>query len=668
MKYVQVVVSNKSNYTDTFYTYGSETDVKPGQKVNVPFGRGKKLKEGFVAGILEKLPEDLPFDKLKYIESVDEEISLTEEIVETAIWIRNRYMSKYMDSLKLFLPAGSKAKRRISREVVDDYEGEEQNISCLTDEQEKAFGEISAALEEERHSVFLLEGVTGSGKTEVYMQAVAKAIALGKTGVVVVPEVALTKQIIDRFIVRFGRDKVAVMHSKMTAGERYDQWQKIRSGSVQIVIGARSAVFAPVENIGVIIIDEEHESSYKSDMSPKYETWRVAAKRAGFYGGSVILGSGTPSVESLYRAEKGEFIKLRLTERYNKMPMPEASIVDRREELKEGNKTVFSRLLYDRVREALDSGGQVILFINRRGYSPHVFCRECGYVVKCGNCNTPMNYHKKTGKLLCHTCGRKMNQPDVCPECGSRYIRYFGAGTEQIEEAAGKLFKDVTVERLDTDTGTNIKEINRILDNFNKGKTRILVGTQLVGKGMDNPNVKLVGIMAIDTMINYPDYRAQERAFQLITQAAGRAGRGTEAGRVVIQTYNPQAYPVVYGGAHDVENFYKNEIKRRMLLNNPPFSTIVQIVITGKDKTGREVSELSGKFIKKAENLIGKNKVLSIKNRKRDTDYQRCILFKFENEMADKFRNLVNGFRDEMRENKIPCSFIAEFEPNSIWR
>ena len=678
MKYVQVVVSNNSNITDVFYTYGADDtlegdeysleDVKIGTKVLIPFGRSKNLKEGYVMEVADEISGEIKFDTLKYIDSIDKEISLNEEMVETSKWMRNQYMSRYMECLKLFLPTGSKAKRRKTREVVDDYEGEEQNIEELTGEQKAAFRKIADSMESEEHQVFLLEGVTGSGKTEVYMQAVARAIAMGKTGVIVVPEVALTKQIIDRFIVRFGRDRVAVMHSKMTAGERYDQWQKIRSGQVDIVIGARSAVFAPIENIGVIVIDEEHESSYKSDMSPKYETWHVAAKRTQFYGGVVILGSGTPSVDSLYRAQQGQFKKLMLTERYNKNPLPEAFIVDMREEMKAGNKTVFSRLLFDQVRKAIDQGGQVVLFINRRGYSPYVFCRECGYKVECKVCHQPMNYHKKSGKVICHYCGRGETPPEVCPECGSRYIRFFGAGTEQIEEAAKKLFKDVTVERLDTDTGKTVKDINRILDNFNKGKTQILVGTQLVGKGMDNPNVKVVGIMAIDSMINYPDYRAGERAFQLITQAGGRAGRGDEVGKVVIQTYDPEAYPVVCGGAHEVEGFYKREIKKRMLLDNPPFCQLVQVVITDKDLSGRQVSKVAERWIKKTESLIGKNKVLSIKNRKREADYQRCILFKFENEMADKFRNMVNEFKGELREERNRCSFIVEFEPNNLWR
>lgn len=692
MKYVQIVVSNNSNITDVFYTYGArqakeltdnvsandnengrfvpatEENIKIGDKVQVPFGTSTKLKEGYVMDVADEISGEIKFDTLKYIDSIDTETRLNEEMVETSKWMREQYMCRYMECLKLFLPVGSKAKRRKQREIVDEYEGEEQNIQALTDEQTVAYREISQAMEKENHQVFLLEGVTGSGKTEVYMQAVAKALTMGKTGVVVVPEVALTKQIIDRFIVRFGRDKVAVMHSKMTAGERYDQWQKIRAGQVKIVIGARSAVFAPIENIGVIVIDEEHESSYKSDMSPKYETWRVAAKRAEFYGGVVVLGSGTPSVESLYRADQGQFRKLLLTERYNKNPLPEATIVDMREEIKAGNKTVFSRVLYDQVHEAIKQGGQAILFINRRGYSPYVFCRECGYKVECKVCYQPMNYHKQSGKVICHYCGRGQTPPDVCPECGSRYIRYFGAGTEQIEEAAKRLFPDVTVERLDTDTGKTVKDINRILNNFNKGKTQILVGTQLVGKGMDNPNVKVVGIMAIDSMVNYPDYRAGERAFQLITQAGGRAGRGDEIGKVVIQTYDPESYPVVYGGAHDVDNFYKSEIKRRMFLDNPPFCQLVQVVITDKDKSGKMVSKVSERWIKRIESLIGKNKILSIKNRKRKEDYQRCILFKFENEKADKFRKMVNEFKDELRGERNRCSFIVEFEPNNLWR
>ena len=668
MKYVEAVIGNNSNITDVFYTYmvDEHQHIEIGNKVYLPFGRSKKLKEGYIVSVTDQEPTDIPLDKLKSVQAIDKDISLNCEIIKTAQWMRNMYMSRYMECIKLFLPQGSKAKRRATREVVDDYKGESQNIEKLTDEQEKALYEIKKSLDENHHEVFLLEGVTGSGKTEVYMQAMAETLKLGKTGIVIVPEVALTKQIIDRFIVRFGRDKVAVMHSKMTAGERYDQWQKIRQGKVPIVIGARSALFAPLENIGLIVIDEEHESSYKSDMSPKYETWQVAKKRCEFYGGTVILGSGTPSVDSLYRAKRGQFRKIMLAKRYNGLEMPEATVVDMREEMKAGNKTVFSRALYDQVRTALDEGGQVILFINRRGYSPYVFCRECGYKVEC--CGQPMNFHKKSGKMVCHYCGRKMEPPKVCPSCGSRYIKYFGAGTEQIEEASKKLFKDVSVERLDSDTGKTVKDINRILNNFNKGKTRILVGTQLVGKGMDNPNVTVVGIMAIDSVVNYPDYRASERAFQLITQAGGRAGRGNKPGKVVIQTYEPSSYPIVYGSNHNVESFFEHEINRRMLLGNPPFSQLVQVVITNKDMTGRECVNLGKRWILKAESLIGKDKILSIKNRKREMDCQQCILFKFENEKADEFRALVNDFKDQLREERNTSSFIVEFQPNNLWR
>lgn len=681
MKYAQIVLANKSNATDVCYTYGVKDneseidksryyreDIQIGSKVRVPFGKGNKLKEGYVMDVTDNLPEDSDFAVLKYIEDVDFEISLNDEMVETSKWMKHYYMTRYMECLNLFLPVGKKAKRRVKREVVDDYEGEEQNIEQLTDEQKSACHEIEEAMNSDSHELFLLQGVTGSGKTEVYMQAVEMSIKNGKSSIVIVPEVALTKQIIDRFISRFGREKVAVMHSKMTAGERYDQWQKIRSGKVPIVIGARSAVFAPVENIGVIIIDEEHESSYKSDMSPKYETWRVADKRTEFYQGVVILGSGTPSVESLYRAESGQFKKLMLTERYNKVPLPEAIVVDMRDEMKAGNKTVFSRALYDQIKEALACKKQIILFINRRGYSPYVFCRECGYVVECETCNQPMNYHKKIGKMVCHYCSRKEAQPEICPKCGSKYIRYFGAGTEQIEDAAKKMFKDASLERLDSDTGKTVKDINKILNNFSKGKIDILVGTQLVGKGMDNPNVKVVGIMAVDTMINYPDYRAQERAFQLITQAGGRAGRGDEVGKVVIQTYNPEAYPIVYGSTHNVAKFYQNEIRKRMILENPPFSNLVQVIITSNDLTGNKVNKIAERWMNKIKDFLGKDKILSVKNRKRESDFQRCIIYKFEKEKAEEFRKSVNEFKEELRNEKISVSFIVEFEPNSLWR
>ena len=667
-KYAEVVIEANSNMTDALYTYAITADqqVEIGSKIQVPFGRSKKLKDAYVMGFTDQLPDGISEDMIKSVQAIDQDISLNCEITQTAHWMRNYYMCRYMECLKLFLPMGTKAKRRVSREIVDDYEGEEQNIEKLTDEQQMACAVIKENLEQEKSQVFLLEGVTGSGKTEVYMQAMAETLALGKNGIMIVPEVALTKQIIDRFIVRFGRENVAVMHSKMTAGERYDQWQKIRQGKVSIVIGARSAVFAPLENIGLIVIDEEHESSYKSDMSPKYETWRVAKKRCKYYGGSVILGSGTPSIDSLYRASCGEMKKIMLTKRYNGVELPKAQVVDMREEIRAGNKTVFSRRLFDQVKKALDEQGQVILFINRRGYSPYVFCRECGYKVEC--CGQPMNYHKQSGKMICHYCGRRQTPPDVCPECGSRYIRYFGAGTEQIEEAAKRLFPNVTVERLDTDTGKTVKDINRILNNFNKGKTKILVGTQLVGKGMDNPNVKVVGIMAIDSVINYPDYRSAERAFQLIAQAGGRAGRGEEVGNVIIQTYEPESYPIVYGGAHNVEGFYSHEIKRRMLLGNPPFSQLVQVVITDKDMSGRCARALGDRWRIAAEKVIGKEKVLSIKNRKREKDYQICILFKFENEKREEFRNLILNFKEKLKEERNNSSFIVEFEPNNLWR
>lgn len=415
-----------------------------------------------------------------------------------------------------------------------------------------------------------------------------------------VPEIALTTQTIERFIGRFGSEKIAVLHSKLSNGERYDEWMRIRNGRVRIVIGARSAVFAPLSDLGIVILDEEHESTYKSDKTPKYDTIEVAIKRAELNKAVVLLGSATPSMVSYHKAEAGEYQKITLTERFNKTPLPAVEIVDMRDELKNGNKSIFSVALYREMKKTLEEKRQVILFLNRRGYSTFVSCRSCGYVMKCDECGISLTYHKTRNEAVCHLCGYHEKLPPVCPVCNGKYIKHFGTGTEKVEEVTRELFPEYTADRLDLDTTTKKGSIDRILNSFKKGKTKILIGTQLVAKGLDFANVGLVGIVAADISLNVPDFRSAERTFQLITQAAGRAGRGEEAGKVLIQTYSPEHYSILAAAGHDYKAFYQAESMIRNQLGYPPFSDLFQIVISSEEEEEAfaEIKHVADCFVK----------------------------------------------------------------------
>lgn len=475
-------------------------------------------------------------------------------------------------------------KIEIGRIPANHITGEKSLINHLTPEQTTALNQMFPYLYNRQHKIFLLHGVTGSGKTEVYMQLIDKAVEQNRTTLILVPEISLTMQMIERFKGRFGNHSIAILHSKLSLGERYDEWVRIRRGEVKIVIGARSAVFAPLSNIGVIIVDEEHETSYKSENTPKYDAIEIAQKRAEIQGSLLILGSATPSVTSSYRAQMGEYEKIRLTKRYNETPLPYVEIVDMREELKNGNKSIFSVKLFNNMKECLKTGKQVILFLNRRGYSTFVSCRNCGYVVKCPECGISLTYHSRKDAVMCHFCGYEMKAPRKCPECESKYIKYFGVGTEKVEEVTKQLFPEFQVERLDLDTAKRKGSTENILSNFKKEKTQILIGTQIVAKGLDFKNVGLVGIVAADISLNIPDYRSPERTFQLITQAAGRAGRGDKRGKVIIQSYNPQNYAIVASSTHNYEAFYQNELLLREQIHYPPFSHLIQLSISSTDE------------------------------------------------------------------------------------
>lgn len=455
----------------------------------------------------------------------------------------------------------------------------------LTKQQENALESIKL----NEYDKYLLYGVTGSGKTEIYLQAIEKVLEQNKTAIVLVPEISLTPQITDRFLSRFG-NVVAILHSRLSIGERYDEWRKIKNGDVKIVIGARSAIFAPLTNVGIIIIDEEHDSSYKSETTPKYDVREVADKLAEAYAIPLVLGSATPDIRTYYRALNNEITLLKLDERISKCGLPVAEITDLRDELARGNKSVFSKKLFDEINKNLKNKEQTMLFLNRRGYSTFIMCRDCGYVVKCGKCDVAMTYHLTKNKLLCHYCGDEHQNVIICPECKSENIRYFGTGTQKIEAAINKIFPEATVLRMDVDTTRTKNAHENILNKFKNEKIDILLGTQMITKGHDFENVTLVGVLAADSSINISDYRANERTYQLLTQAIGRAGRGEKAGRAIVQTYSPDEFSIQMAQIQDYEQFYNIEINMREKLNYPPFCDIIIGVLSGENEQEVEVS------------------------------------------------------------------------------
>ena len=452
--------------------------------------------------------------------------------------------------------------------------------------QEAALNQIHAALREPRRSgmgVFLLHGVTGSGKTEVYLRSLAEAVALGKRGIVLVPEISLTPQTIERFASRFP-GRVAVLHSKLSLGEQFDEWQRISEGAFDVVIGPRGAIFAPQPDLGLIVIDEEHEWSYKQEeQSPRYHAREVALKLADLSGAVTILGSATPDVESYYRAQTGSHTLLQIPQRITlrgESPLPEVEVVDMREELKSGNKSIFSRSLRTAIAETLTAGDQAILFLNRRGTATFVQCRDCGFALKCHRCDLALTYHGVEDVLVCHHCGYKKAVPAICPGCQSRRIRFLGIGTQRVEEEVARAFPEARLLRWDRDVTRGKNAHERILKSFLAHEADILIGTQMIAKGLDLPLVTLVGILSADTVLHLPDIRAGERTFQLLSQVAGRAGRGSSPGRVVVQTYAPEHYAIAWGARHDYISFYGQEINYRRQLRNPPFSRLVSLVYT----------------------------------------------------------------------------------------
>ncbi|HCW03258.1 MAG TPA: primosomal protein N' [Clostridium sp.] len=639
-KYAGIVVNNESIMVDKLFTYKIPTELRGliqiGHRVKVPFGRGDRLIDGFVLELKEDLEQKIPY--IKSIKTICDEFPLFNELdLDLINMMKKRYLATYIDCIKLIIPTGITkgirkktanllyvklapegkfnkspykeiytavknnpgvyTKSALSKEfayslssvntmikhgfltteetVIDRLDSKQYNkysAKILNDEQERA---VSSILYKDGGK-FLLHGVTGSGKTEVYLHLVDSMLTEGKDSIVLVPEISLTPQMVERFKGRFGNN-ISVFHSKMSDGERFDEWMRIKKRKTKIVIGARSALFLPLENLGMIIIDEEHENSYKSESNPKYDAREVAEYIAEMKGCKLVLGTATPSLDSYYRAKLGEYELLEIKNRVDNAKLPNMMLVDMREELANNNRSIFSLKLHSAINEALAKGEQIILFLNRRGFSTFVSCRKCGFVYKCKQCDISLTYHREDNLMHCHYCGYKESIKNKCPKCSSKYIKYFGIGTERVEEEVKCHFPQAKTLRMDMDTTRRKNSYIDIYESFKKGEAQILIGTQMIAKGLDFPNVTLVGVLAADLTLNLPDYKSAERTFQLLTQVSGRAGRSSKQGKVIIQTYSPEHYSIQFSLTNDYKGFYNQEINIRETMNYPPFKKIINI-------------------------------------------------------------------------------------------
>ncbi|MBE5733070.1 MAG: primosomal protein N' [Clostridiales bacterium] len=501
------------------------------------------------------------------------------EVEEESVTFLNSNFSA--SSLRNFIMRGIVSVRKVEvfREPYKNNVAEKEKNITLTPMQSDVVNEITSTT----NTPFLLHGVTGSGKTEVYMRLISDALAKNKTAIMLVPEISLTPQVLRNFRARFG-DLVALLHSGLSSGERFDEWRRLLSGQARVAVGARSAVFAPVKDVGVIIIDEEHDGSYASESNPRYLTHDVALFRAKANECNLVMGSATPSIESYYKTQTGEYRLVELPQRVNKKPLPHIEVVNMCNEIYHGNNGLFSRALESKLRECIENGNQAMIFLNRRGYSSYMMCRSCGYVAKCSDCDVSLVYHKDDNALKCHYCGLRFRPLTECPECKSKYIKQGYIGTQQVVELLEKMFPTETILRMDNDTTRNKDAVVKILETFAQKKASILVGTQMIAKGHDFPDVTLVGIVDADMSLHFSDFRANERTYQLITQVAGRAGRESKSGEVVLQTYSPRHYVYKYAVTNDYKGFYEKESNLREVTNYPPYSRILRVLVSSENE------------------------------------------------------------------------------------
>lgn len=609
MKFAKVIIDISAEQVDRAFTYRIpeelEDRIAPGVRVRVPFGNSNRTRIGFVIDLTDRI--DYPEDRIKPIDSLlPKALDTAGDLIELAAFMASEYGCTMNQALQTVLPVKRKVgKNRRRQDPVREIEalsGEGQadgNAEGTKRSEDETLNPeqtaVCAAILREKSRPTLLYGITGSGKTRVYIELIRHMQAAGKKSIVLIPEISLTYQTVRELTKHLG-SKVAVMHSKLSLGEKYEQFQKAADGEIDVMVGPRSALFTPFTDLGLIVIDEEHERTYQSDTAPRYDTRIVAAKRAALSGARLVLGSATPSLESYTKALRGEYaLQCLKTRAHPGALLPKIHIADMRDEMEAGNRSIFSRQMQEMIRDRLELGEQTMLFLNRRGYAGFVSCRSCGTVIKCPHCDVSMTAHndwyinpytrvREAALLSCHYCGYTMPMPSSCPQCGSRFIAPFGTGTQKLEQAAKKMFPAARILRMDADSTTAKGSYEKILSTFQKGGADILIGTQMIVKGHDFPNVTLVGIIAADMSLNAPDYDASERTFQLITQAAGRSGRGGRAGDVVIQSYDPSHYAVELAARQDYESFYSREMSYRKLLHYPPDIFMMQVRVRSEDE------------------------------------------------------------------------------------
>lgn len=700
--YINVLVETKVKQNDMTFTYHVPDNLKDnnlvGKRVLVPFST--RQIEGFVLNTCDK-PEG--YEAKDIIDVVDEEIVLNCELLNLGKFMSEKYLCSLIYSYQAMLPKALKAKAKVHEKAkyltyiklnnkVQNYNVKTKQqldiINLLKDNdkvlkntiksvsslkklidneivieyKEETYRDINTTLNSSRITLtneqkcvtdkiinslnisktILFHGVTGSGKTEVYIEAVKAVLKQGKTAIILVPEISLTPQITARFKGIF-KDTIAILHSSLSDGERYDEFRRINRGEVSVVIGARSAIFAPLKNIGIIIIDEEHSESYKQDCNPRYNTLDIAVKRSNTHKCPVVLGSATPTIESYARAKKGYYDFLELPNRVNKRTLPNTIIVDMKNEIRNGNK-VFSAILLDKIKDRLDKKEQVMLLLNRRGYSNYLICQSCGYVCKCPNCDITLTYHKTSGMMRCHYCGYGTKKIEVCPGCKEHSIKEMGSGTEKIEEQLKELFKDANILRMDADTTSKKGSHFKIIDDFNNNKYDILVGTQMISKGLNFPNVTLVGVINADLSLNIPNFRSSENTFSLLDQVIGRAGRYEKEGEAVIQTFNPDNNAIVSASNHDYIGFFNSEMIIRKKLNYPPYCFITLLKITSKDfNTGITEAKKIGDYLRKnlSNTIVLGPSISNILRINNIYNFQVILKYKKDDKLYESLNNLL---------------------------
>ncbi len=720
--YVDVLVETKVRSNDMVFTYKLSSSLNSdiiGKRVLVPFSN--RVVEGFVINYGVKKDEYVVKD---IIDVIDEEPVLNKELLELGKFMSKKYLCPLIYAYQAMLPRALKANHKVNdkikyqtyvslndkskydnvkiksqleiiellknekevlkskiksksslkklidskiviefkKEVYRDVDyNDEKKVITLNKDQQIAQEKIINGFNKEK--TILLYGVTGSGKTEVYINVVKNVLKLGRSAIILVPEISLTPQITSRFKSIF-KESIAILHSSLSDGQRYDEFRRIIKGEVKVVIGARSAIFAPLKDIGVIIIDEEHSESYKQENNPRYNTLDIAVKRSSYHKCPVVLGSATPTVESFARAKKGYYDYIELNKRVNEKPLPKVTIIDMKNEIKKGN-NIFSSLLLDKIKDRLEKKEQVMLLLNRRGYSNYLTCQNCGYTFKCPNCDITLTYHKTSGMLRCHYCGYAENKKDVCPSCKEKGIRQIGIGTEKLEENILSVFKGAKVLRMDADTTSKKGAHHKIINEFNNGNYDILVGTQMISKGLNFPNVTLVGVINADSSLNIPNFRSSERTFSLIDQVTGRAGRVDKEGEAIVQTFNPEHYSIVCASNHDYKTFFAKEMFIRKKLNYPPYCFITLIKISSKDFNygigqAKKVSEFLKRNLSDTTTILGPSmaNVLRVNN---NYNFQVILKYKKDDKLYLSLNELLKIYEGN---SKVKVEF--DFTPINL--